>query len=353
MHKGEGDCVGMDSPGDDFRLYDCVQELPFICQTSQTTHPDAIEKMGIPEYVHPLDNVTDTSVERNVGFSNLSVSQTELAQPALFRESANSYFEEFITKNISTTYGLTITMWIRLRKNSTMRIPIWVTGSQNPFYMYFRYNQLRFRMCENIACTNSSMRTSHKMIQLNVWTFIAMTYNNEKGIGYLFINETYGTDGAEGSHYTFKTNGWFKNHAIGNTMTIGASHEDNSGFPGEMSCLQISNKFLSPAQVYQLSQICHVDVNYKRSKPCPPGYKLIHEHCYKLSTNPLTYTEAELSCLSDPNDPYVTQLNIPVNFEILEMLSLDSKKAINTSQIWTGLDSMSGMTIVNHYFTSF
>ena len=350
LYTGSGNCVVLESPAGVYKLDDCFKEMPYICQTSQTTTPDEVEKMGIPEYVHPLNNITDNSIEHNVGFSNISVWQTELSQPSIFKESAESYIEVTNTKNISSKYGLTIGMWIRLRTNSTERIPIWDSGSKDPLYIYFRYNEVRVRMCNNIACSDKPVKVSHKGIQLHVWTFIALTFDTEKEIGILFINETYGSNDAEGSYINFKTNGWFKNYVVGQSMKIGATNVEKKGFLGEISCLQVSNKFLSPAQVYQLSKICHVDINYERAKPCPIGYKVIHQHCYKLSSSPMTYTDAELSCLSDPSDAYVTQLNIPTNFEIQNLLVLLVKQALNESQIWIGLDSMSGKVLGNVYY---
>ena len=197
----------MESPSNVFTLNDCHVKLPYICQTSQVPHPDVIERMGIPDYVHPLDNVTDQSKETNVGFSDISVWKTELKRPAIFKGSEKSFIEDINGSNISSKYGLSIGVWIRLQSTSTNNIPILDLGSKFlRFNIYINSNSLIFQICKDITCQNLFTGSSHTLNALHVWTFIGLTFDSQMEISTLYINETFGSVHGDAFHIKFVTN---------------------------------------------------------------------------------------------------------------------------------------------------
>ena len=181
--------------------------------------------MGIPVYVHPLDNITESSVEKNVGFPGISVWQTELGQPAMFIESSESYIEERNTTSISTKYGFTISLWIKIKTNSTQRIPILDTGSKTPLYLYLKFNQIHLQYCPKLDCSQPKFVMSHTMMKLNVWTFVAVTYDIFNDIGTFYINGTYGAKETEGRFFSFNSIGGFNNDVVGNSLIVGATYK--------------------------------------------------------------------------------------------------------------------------------
>ena len=183
---------------------------------------------------------------------------------------------------------------------------------------------------------------SHSVLSAHDWTFVAFAYSSITDQGTFCINNTFGIKDTEGSYFKFNTNGWFSKSALGNFLRIGSDINNQNAFFGEISCLQISNSMLTISQIYQLSKICHVNKDYQRAKPCPPGFKLLNRNCYRLSSAPLSFTDAEISCISEPNSLYVTRLAYPEFYVTMEILLSFAKSWRNVTELYVGLDSISG-----------
>ena len=64
--------------------------------------------------------------------------------------------------------------------------------------------------------------------------------------------------------------------------------------------------------------------------------------CYKLSTEPLTFTEAQLSCTSPPNSKYVTKLAYPSSYQHQQNLLILARNTIGVDEIFMGINSHTG-----------
>ena len=318
----------------------------YMCESKQKTKEDLIDSMERPHTIIPLDRVIDDNMtEFMVGFPNVSVLHTELKQSAFFQGSKKSYIDYNNIARFSTENGLSIGLWIKgigqsIKPQTLMdfrRSPL-----NNGLTIYIENDFINVRICNDEKCTTEILLTSHTGITPESWTFVAFTFNTLTNAGTFFVNHTYGIKNEESGYFEIGSNDWFISKDKLSSLRIGGSVMDDSAFLGEISCLQLYNKTLNPAQIFQLSQICHVDKSYERSKVCPEGYFLLHKHCYRASQAPMTYVDAQLSCLSDPSDSYVTDIAFPENYQIQEIFVAIAKRILNVDQIFVGLDSESG-----------
>ena len=124
------------------------------------------------------------------------------------------------------------------------------------------------------------------------------------------------------------------------TRVVGSS--PGGSFFGEVSCIQMYGRALTPPMMNAISRKCFVNETHPLSSPCPLNFKLIGSDCFKLSTEPLSFTEAEIKCTSHPDDSYHMKLAFPENIQIQETLAYMAKSKLNISKLWVGLDSRSG-----------
>ena len=129
-----------------------------------------------------------------------------------------------------------------------------------------------------------------------------------------------------------------------NTLRIGSAkfQSGRENFHGLMSCIQFFPKLLIPSQIYQLSNVCYVNRNHNRRKACPPDYLQVDDKCFQLSKEPLTFSKAELSCTSHPDENRLSRLAYPPDYLVQEYLSFKANELLGVEEIWIGLDSRSG-----------
>ena len=151
------------------------------------------------------------------------------------------------------------------------------------------------------------------------------------------INDTYGYGSFESSFFNKDSQGWIPS-------STNADFKIGFGFLGELSCLQIMNKALKIAEIKQLALTCYLDQTYFRPKSCPKDFIQMYDDCYKISEKPLTHAEAVVECISQVNDPFVTRLAIPENFQIIKNLIQYVKEIRDIEEIYVGLDSLSGIS---------
>ena len=339
----------------EFELKDCLEQTHFICQTQQTPDQNKVEIMRLPDFVLPLDNITETAEEFRVGFSDSPVFETELLRPAFFYGKTNSNIKVQDISSISTEHGISIGMWIRPFEKSGHKGLLDITISIEPF-QYLLFNllvngqlQVAYDIDGSTPDTKTLLKSHMTHISNGDWTFVGFTYNPKTKSGAFFANASYGygigNSNHEGKFFDISNNDWFvesKNEA--KSMTIGIN---NGGwnFFGEISCLQIFNKYLSPALMQKVSKTCHVTETYTRAKPCPLGYMLMNNTCFKFMMDAKTYAEAEVSCTSDPNDPFEGRLAFPDNFQVLENLAYIAKEKLGVD-IFVGLDALTGIFFI-------
>ena len=311
------------------------------------TNVGLVEVMGIPDYIFPLDNMTEGSQENYVGFSDIPVNPTELIRSAFFMGDPSSYIDVLYVKNVTSKYGLSICMWIKPRapsltnlKETILDFSVSVSNQSLVIFLYEKRVGAKLCSSPGTSCTEFF---SHGLLSVHDWNFIAFAYSVETNKGTFFINSTFGIQDKEGTYFDFSTQEWFAKSTDARFLRIGSDIENQYAFLGEISCLQISNRMLSISQIYQMSQICHVIKDYPRAKPCPSGYFLMNMNCFKISSSALSFTDAELSCISEPNNPYVTRLAYPESYVTMENLMSYAKHLKNISELYVGLDSISGI----------
>ena len=329
----------------DLEFADCFETKQYLCQIDQTPHPDFIEKMGWwPNYVHPMVNITETSSEEFVGFLDNPVRQTELKKSAGFTKKI-SKMEDILPETFQSEYGFTIGLWLRIIDDVTREQIILVIDSQ--VIMKLTDGKPTVVLCSDETCGSSEEITSHSILEVNTWNFIAFTYNTKDSVARIYVNETFGLDDKEGHFSNLTSNIWFGKVLDTEAGELGfkieySGTDDDKLLHGEISCVQVYTKELSASQIYQVSKICHVPVEFPRSKFCPPDSHLIGTECFKFFSTPTDFVNAELECTSEPNKP-PSIVGYPSSYQLQQDLALIAKETYGVNAFFVGLDSYSGI----------
>ena len=337
----------------EFELKDCMEQTRFICQTQQTPDQNKVEIMRLPDFVLPLDNITETSEEFRVGFSDIPVFETELLRPAFLNgEKSNIKIQDI--SGISTEHGISIGMWIRPYDKNGAKCLLELTIEPFEYLQFSLVNdgvlQVKYDPDGSTPSTKTVLKSHKADISNGDWTFVGFTYSAKTKTGAFFANASYGhgigSANHEGKFFDNSNKDWFvESENEAKSMTIGSKGDNTWQFFGEISCLQIFNKYLAPALMQKVSQTCHVPETYPRAKPCPIGYILMNNTCFKFMMDAKTYAEAEVSCTSDPNDPVEGRLAFPNNFQVLENLAYIAKDKLGV-EIFVGLDALTGIFFI-------
>ena len=319
-----------------------------MCETKQMPSTVLIDNMGKPDAVIPLDTTSVYDIEKNIGFPNQKVFITELQQSSFF-DGKSSYIE---TKNsgVSSKYGITIGMWLKMSPDDPdggigpkMLVEFTKPEKTNMLQLLIENKKLSIKMCITPDCSTSENFSSKRPIVEDAWNYVAFTYDEFSKNGTFIIKDTYGNGDSEGLYFHKDSEGWFPN-AAGPGLKIGL------GYLGQISCLQIMNRALKIAEIKKLSLTCYLDEIYNRPKACPEGYIQMHKECLKISESPYTYAEAVVDCISPINDPFVTRLSFPGDFQMIENIIQLSKETRNITELYIGLDSMSGILKIYTFF---
>ena len=350
--SGVGECLAIDTITVTIKFVPCSNQLGFICQVKQKPHPDKIEQMKLPYYVHPLDNVTLNGFESLVGFSNKAVKETELPSSAHFMGDISSYMTDVIMPlGFSTTKGFTLGLWIN---PGTLDGNPYVLSIDNILYIIIENKKPKLTYCPSGAADLSqcSHETVDIELKLNSWQFLAFVFDSNTNRTFITVNETYGTiDNGESSYNVKQVNFYVEYENTSPTIMFGKNINGERLFVGKISCFQYYNKPLTKSQIYQMSQVCHVPKNYRRAKSCPEDSFEIDDTCYKLSDKPMTYTEAQLKCTSPPNSIQITRLAYPNKYQHQQSLLILAKRSKAVETVFLGIDRMSG-NIMNPFFKS-
>lgn len=340
--SGSGECLALDPSTNDYKFLPCVTELGYICQVQQTPHPDKVEALRWPYYVHPLDKMSETSEESFVGFSNVPVHETNLGSSADFLGETSSYITDIIQPlGFSLTSGITIGFWINpndliaqgqcvvsLDKLIDIKIPDGVP-------------LISFCNEEGDACIEVKGKGK---LEKNIWQFVAITFDSATKEVKIFVNETFGTDEKGESTVSFITppsiNKVF--YESFPKLVIGNDFRRADPLLAKVSCLQLFDRPLSNAQIYQMSKICHLPPEYERYKACPPSSVLLSDICFTLSSKPMTYVEAQLECTSIEESKSISKLAYPLKYSVQQELLGLAKIKLGVTSIFLGLDSNSG-----------
>ena len=267
-----------------------------------------------PDYVHPMDDVSETSSETLVGFLETPVRQTELERSAYFIK--ESEMRDLLPITFQTKTGFSCAFWLKALEDID-RLQNVIT-IDNQLFIKLKDGKLLIEICADSSCNENIEVFSHAALELNVWNFLAISYETKSKKLVLYINETYGLEDNEGHTITLSDNFWFgKDLPEGETgfNIYFSSSDDDSGFFGELSCIQIYTKYLLQSQIYQVSKVCHVSVEHPRANHCQPNSFKIGDYCYSFLGFGKSYDKAETYCTSHPNSGKPSRMGYPKEYQ--------------------------------------
>ncbi len=248
-----------------------------------------------PAYVHPMDNITETSKETLVGFPETPLNLTELFKPAYFIE--ESFMTDILPVTLKTSEGFTIGFWMRPVDDVTReQILIEI---DNQVFLILKDGKPTLQLCPDTTCSSPIEVISHAILEADTWNYIAMTYETPTKTVSIHVNETFGLDNKEGHNEILTDNIWFgkllPEEEEGFSISFSTQEEDK-GYFGKISCVQILSKYLVPSQIFKISKTCHVPKEFPRAKSCDADSHKIGDYCYKLMESADVFTNAELDC---------------------------------------------------------
>ena len=321
---------------------DCSEEIAVVCQTPQLPTAEAVELIHDPIFVLPLDNKTvDVTYKNWIANPNEKVFQTKMSQPSDFLGHALSYID--ITQSFLFKDGLTIALWLRSTNTSGKAVILDFREEKevDGLSFYIENRKLSIDLCNNTECTTF---TSAYFLPEESWTFASVTFDSLNKIGTFYFNETFGIYRSKSSNFEFDPEDWLFKEAtpLENSRLGSAKFQDEEGeenFFGKMSCLQVFSQHLSQAQMYHVMKNCKIDDSYPKVDECPVGFFRLHNQCYKLNIEPMSYVSAEVECLTAYGSG--SFLAYPEDYLSQEaLLQIAVKQGFE--DIWLGLDSMSG-----------
>ena len=330
-----GNCAVLNPASKEYEFTDCFEGRPFVCQVDQTPNEMHKEKMGWqPFYVHPMDNITKIGAEKWVGFMDIPVRETEMSRSSSFIQA--SIMTDMLPSNFTTEKGFSIGFWLKQQEDDTREQNIVIIDN----HLFIKLKDGKPTIVIDDSGQTEEI-VGHVLLTYDQWYFIGFTYSTDTKEAHLYVDETYGLDGEEGHFKVLTDNIWFgkeiEEEFLGFEIQFsGPTFEE--GFKGEISCVQIYNIKLNPAQMYQISKICHVPKSYKRGKSCPPDFHLIGDECYKFMEKS-DFLSAELACTAEANADYVTRLGFPLRHQHQQDLSILTHQLYSTDAFFLGLDT--------------
>ena len=342
--SGFGSCLGLN--GTKFSTIDCMEPLPYICQTRPISHPYQIKHIHQPTLVLPLDNTTQQGNHSLVAFHEQMVPFTGLRNSAYYLGDIDSFTDIILDKPVALKTGVTISMWIRFTAFSdekSVLVDFKKSNDAPGLTLFVEDNSLKVEVCMPEECL---LFDSNSTLQRESWTFVAFSMDNPYTVN-LYINETIVVLDNTNDKEKDSIRSWSIAAMLKNSIRIGYRLQDNDGknnFHGKMSCFQLFPRYLSASQINHVMQNCYLEEDHPLIELCPTGYFAIKNLCYKLSTTRMNYSMSELTCmLENPFLPH--KLAYAHNYLIQEMLMVYAQQ-LNSSEIWVGLDSMSGIELL-------
>ena len=321
-------------------LEDCKNLNAFVCQTKQILLPHLNTIVSKPDILIPLDLADKAKTHSAVGYPDSYNVPTRMKQTAFFNGEIHSQVKHIEGSSLKVNDGISFGMWIYPRSiddapffraiDEDKRISCKIKDGM----VWVRFN----------SGTNSRIIKGQQSLNQNQWNFVGFSLSIRAQEGTVFVNNTYGSAEVEGAYTPYNENSWltdsnFNDFYIGSTV-VGSS--PGGSFFGEVSCIQMYGRALTPPMMNAISRKCFVNETHPLSSPCPLNFKLIGSDCFKLSTEPLSFTEAEIRCTSHPDDSYHMKLAFPENIQIQETLAYMAKSKLNISKLWVGMNSSSG-----------
>ena len=342
--SGFGSCLGFN--GRLLSTIDCKEPLPYICQARPIPHPYQIKHIPKPTLVLLLDNTTHQGSDSLVAFHEQTVPYTGLRNSAYYLGDKDSFTDIILEKPLALKTGVTISMWIKFTTFSDEKSVLVDFKNSNDapgLTVFVKENSLKVKVCLPDECL---LFESISTLQKECWTFLAFSMDNPN-TGNVYINETVEVIESTSNKDKDRVISWSSAAVLKDSIRISSMLQDNDGknnFHGKMSCFQLFSRYLSPPQINHVMQYCFLEKDHPQISVCPTGYFAIKNFCYKLSTTPMNYSMSELTCMLE-NQFLPHKLAYAHNYLIQEMLMVYALQ-LNVSEIWVGLDSMSGKELL-------
>ena len=321
---GEGDCLILDQTSNSLVIKhsDCAAQHNYICMKKQQPDEEHLwQLLNATQVILPLDQEYKLKAygqeEKNIKDSKVSIldlkTPTGLIGSAGFLRTLPSFIKLPNNLRVYFSLGITIVAWINIDHSISENQKLLLTdGSRiigdKSFEFFITKKRgvmlLGAQLCylERESDEKCMFYYSHSdmKIDLKTWTYVGFTYSTDDDKGTFYINDTYGTESGEGTFFHHTANGWVDQGALKNSITIGTNKERTLSFGGQISCLQIYEHHVNPAQAMFL-QKCPVD--YNDDTMCPDDYFHYNHRCFRLHGIKTDFTTAEFSCSSDSDYP--------------------------------------------------
>ena len=319
---------------------------------------------GFQDYYRSLEILV---MESQVAISYHPSTENMLKGAAHFLGRPNSFLdvgEKYSLSRIRYKYGITISMWIKIDAIDDDEVQYLVDGSApcedetenfNNFVLYLekgsssgsglefssgegcesatsgrkkrsggaKYIKLVAVLCDGATADGGLCHTFESMsstpIEEQGWVYIAFTYDPFVKRGTFVINDIYGYEADAGvsnenEYFTYDTLQWLSGDVMEEPIRLGSKkypENNENSFAGKISCFQLYESFLKPVQIHHIKH-CPLDNNYVRFNPCPSGYYLFRDNCYKIMSSATTFTEAELDCTTAPGKTSGSSVSIEI-----------------------------------------
>ena len=343
-------------------MVDSASTRPLFSLIDETLQTQFQPFLKAPVAIFPLSkalgplNVLDggddgsSHTEYNVAYDPLWVPVGLLGSPLFSRQ-----LESYISLDLSTLFSdnvraLSILFWIRPRQigpDSTifdLKAP-----NQNQLLVRIALKTIRVNVSPGAGQIPHFGVLQNELIK-DEWNFVALTFDGIADENYIYVNDGYGSNNATDD----ETNGRMRPYSLPNYEWIPkifkapfylGQDEPNRpnlidrSFWGSVSCLQFFDYALDPASI-EVKKFCpDVPEEFKTPSPCPTDYEFYDDTCYKISSVPATFAEAEMVCLpafTSPYESHLTYIEDPQHWQFLsKKVALKTDNVANT--LWAGL----------------
>ena len=297
------------------------------------------QETGVQEILN--DEIQGT--ETNVAFDQIWTPPGLIGSPIFDSYLNHQSLISFQMKNsLKLTKQLTIMMWIKPFKLDQEYLLFDATfdDGTDVHFLKIKTNNELIKISTNdpqggIVDYETSIDLTLKE---NDWNFLAATFNGDSSLGAIFLNEGFGQGDNSTVYFPFVSHKWIPNIFNGDEVTLGGKlGSDIAAFDGSISCLQIFDYSMDPATVH-LKKYCP-DIPEKQEQLCPSAYSYFDGICYgvQYSQGALTFPQAEVACLSQPDSPYEKRLAWTENLEHWDFMVFLAKEQTGKTSIWAGI----------------
>ncbi|TRY78004.1 hypothetical protein TCAL_08607, partial [Tigriopus californicus] len=332
-----GDCLAVTKyPNGDvqFQLKACDGTRKVICQTDQVSISAQNGKIPAPIGLFPLEKMNGTRnvlasqlailSSVNIGFHSRQVLPLKFIGNARFTSKAHSYLKLDVLNGAKIFHRseITLLVWMDLEDDLSQQYVLLDARSSDGsgLLVSVKNGQLSFEV--TILKGNSTFPLlvqspdNYGNTEVNQLSLVGFTFNGQSGVGTFFHGTRFGYRLDNTNHpgeyfnltsqiantpmafpFVLGTSKTFVNSNATGSSTTSMWEEEAKSFHGGLSCLQIFNSTLRPAEIAFYSQCPGAEK--LQSRRCATGYSHFQEICYKISWNQLSAQQAEINCIAE------------------------------------------------------